>query len=142
MKDFDMAKNLIVENKYACVIVKEGKVIYASDARGIFPLYEAKEILKIDLNGAALADKVIGKAAAMIAVEGGVEAIHGQVMSVNAINYLIQHEITYSFDLLTEYIKNRELTGMCPVETRAITTDDYSELNGKVKEFLKTIGAI
>ncbi len=142
MGDFDLAKDLITNGDYVCVVVKNDEIIYTSKARGIFPLYEAKEILKIDLNGASLADRIVGKAAAMIAVESGITSIHGQVMSENAIKYIQSHEIGYSYDKWTEYIKNRERTGMCPVETRAMTTDDYEELEIKVRDFLKSTGVI
>ncbi len=142
MDDFDLAKNLIADGEYACIVVKKGEAIYTSKERGIFPLFEAKEILKIDLRGASLADRIVGKAAAMIAVESGIISIHGQVMSENAVKYIQSHEIGYSYDKWAEYIKNREQTGMCPVETRAITTDDYRELEIKVRDFLKSTGVI
>jgi nucleoside-diphosphate kinase len=139
MNDGEFAKELLKKGEYACVIVKDRRIIYTSKARGIYPLYEAGEILGLDFRGAFLADKVIGKAAAMIAVEGGIRGIYGEVMSQHALDFIRSRGIQPDYRHHTPYIKNRDLDGMCPVETRAITTGDYGELIGKVEEFLISV---
>ena len=142
MSDLEMAKSYIEEGKFSCVIVKDSELIYTSTARGIFPLYEAKEILNLDLNQSSLADKVIGKGAAMIAHEAGIENIYGQLMSEQAVEYLEKFSLTIQYKKLTPYIKNRDFTGMCPIETRAIASSDYQDFNIKVEEFLKSVNMI
>jgi hypothetical protein len=142
MNDFEYAREYLNDNALACLVVKDGQHLYESKARGIFPLYEAHVMQNIDMVGSALADKVIGKAAAMIAVEAGVASIHAIVISDHAIQYFDEHGIDYAFEKRTAYIKNRELNGMCPVETRALESNDYLELIVKVEDFLKSINAI
>lgn len=136
IKDIDLAINILKEKKYSCVIVRKGKVLFESKRRGIFPLYQVNELLKIDIKDAALADRVIGTAAAMIAVEAGVIQVYGKVISEGAIKKLDSNKIKYDYETKTKYIKNRELTGMCPIETIALETKNYSELIQKIKEFL------
>jgi len=136
MNDGEFAKELLKMGEYACVIVKDRRIVYTSKDRGIYPLYEAGEILALDFRGAFLADKVIGKAAAMIAVEGGIQGIYGEVMSQHAIDFIESRGLQPEYHHHAPYIKNRDLDGMCPVETRAITTGDYGELIRKVEEFL------
>ena len=142
MNNQDYARAYLNKNELACLVVKDGQHLYESIARGIFPLYEAHVMQKIDMEGSSLADKVIGKAAAMIAVDAGVASIHAVVISEHAIDYLDEHEINYTYEKRTVYIKNREQNGMCPVETRALASKDYAELIEKVEEFLKSINAI
>lgn len=142
MSDLEMAKNYIEEGKFSCVIVKDSELVYTSTSRGIFPLYEAKELLNLDLNNSSLADKVIGKGAAMIAHEAGIKNIYGQLMSEQAIDYMNQFNLNVLYKKLVPYIKNRDYTGMCPVETRAIASSDYQEFNIKVEEFLKSVNMI
>lgn len=142
MTEIEIALNCLKNEGYACAIVKDFKLVYLSKDRGIFPLFEAKEILKLSLHKAVLADKVIGKAAAMIAVEAGITDIYGVVMSEHAIDYIKESNINFSYKNRTPYIKNRELSGMCPVETLAIKSSNYNELIPKIEEFLKSVNMI
>ena len=50
--------------------MKSGDTILRSEARGIAPLLGWIEADKLALRGAAIADKVVGKAAAMLMVYG------------------------------------------------------------------------
>lgn len=136
------AKERLQHEALACVIAKGDEVLYQSKARGIFPLYESVVLKNIEMKGAALADRVIGKAAAMFAVEAGIDSVFGLVMSEHAIAVLEKAGIPYEYQSFTPYIKNRELTGMCPVETRAIASDGFPMLRGKVERFLGSLGMI
>ncbi len=142
MNDIQIAKKYIENGNFSCVIVRDSELIYSSTARGIFPLYEAKEILKLDLKQSSLADKVIGRGAAMIAHEAGIKNVYGQLMSEQAVEYLDKFSSTIHYLKLTPYIKNRDFTGMCPIETRAIASSNYEEFNIKVEEFLKSVKMI
>jgi nucleoside-diphosphate kinase len=142
MKEIQIGIEYMEREKVTCVILSEGKIIYESKARGIFPLYEVHEILEIDIRGSVLVDRIIGKAAAMIACQAGVSHIYGQVMSDNAIKYLEEQGIPYSFEIRTAYIKNREKNGMCPVETRSLASNTYKELKEKIEEFLTSVGML
>lgn len=66
MKDIDLAVELLEKENFTLAAVKESKVIFSSYEEGIKPLYtvvkEEKEVLK----GSSIADRVTGKAAAML----------------------------------------------------------------------------
>ena len=68
------------------------------------------------LDGASIADKVIGKAAAGIAVSGGVRRIHADVMSRRSLPILDSAGIEYSFDTLVDRIVIPEGDSRCPLE--------------------------
>ena len=66
MKDIELAKQILNNENKTIVIVKDGKVIFTSENKGIKPVCEAFNELKDELKGSSAADKVVGKAAAMI----------------------------------------------------------------------------
>ncbi len=128
-------------NKHSCSIVvsRNDEILYTSNARGIAPIYElyttAPELLKDSL----VADKVIGRGAAMFLVEAGVAGIYGKLMSRQALQ-VIPDTLEVGFDTLCDFIKNRDQTGRCPVETLSLETQSVDTLEKAVAKFLDTIG--
>jgi len=139
MKDIDIAKELLHSQKFAIVIVKEGEVIFSSRDRGIKPMYTAVNEILDQLKGASIADRVIGKAAAMLCVHAGIEELYTKLISENAIKALEGTSIKYKYDETTPYIKNRDKTGMCPVETLSQKVDTTNTLLEEISKFLESI---
>lgn len=82
---------------------------------------DIKEILQNDkqaLQGATIADKVIGKVASSILTVAGVKEIYADVMSRYAIPILEENNVRYDYKNLVEYIQNNDKTGMCPMESK------------------------
>ena len=72
---------------------------------------DIKEILKENreaLQGAIIADKVIGKVAGSILTVAGVKEIYADVMSKYAITVLDKNNIRYEYRNLVNYIQNNE----------------------------------
>lgn len=112
----DQARNLVVKGKAECVLIRDNKIAYQQKGRGVSPLlalYKAKRPLMKD---AVVVDKVIGRAAAAIAICGKVRHVHGEVMSEDAAEFLLQHNITSSSTLTVKRILNRKRSGLCPLE--------------------------
>lgn len=72
-------------------------------------------------------DKVIGKAAAMLMVYGGVKKIHALIISEHALQILQAHNISISYDTLVPYIINRKKDGMCPMEQAVLSIQDIDQ---------------
>ena len=68
------------------------------------------------MKDAVLVDKVIGRAAACIAICGKVKHVHGEVMSEDAVIFLQENGISVSANLLVSRILNRNRDGLCPLE--------------------------
>ncbi len=66
MKDIDLAKQILKEENQSLVVVKNGEVLYKSRDRGIKPMYSITKEMKEEVNGSSIADKVIGKGAALL----------------------------------------------------------------------------
>ncbi|MDO4165118.1 MAG: DUF1893 domain-containing protein [Bacteroides sp.] len=110
------AKKLIQEGKAECVLIK-GDTIYAQErGHGVSPLLVMYDERKEAMANATLVDKVIGRAAASIAICGKVKHVHGELMSEDAIEYLNNNGITTSYTKLVHRILNRKMDGLCPLE--------------------------
>ncbi|SMC85734.1 DUF1893 domain-containing protein [Papillibacter cinnamivorans] len=114
MRDIDKAKQLLSQGGYTCVLCRGGTV-YTSTLRGVTPVVEWLDA-GTDLRGFSAADKVIGKAAAMLFVLAGVGEVYAPVMTGTAKDILTHRGIRNSCDTITGSIINRAGTGPCPME--------------------------
>lgn len=92
---------------------------------------DIKEILKNDkqaLQGATIADKVIGKVASSILTVAGVKEIYADVMSRYAIPVLEENGVRYEYKNLVEYVQNNDKTGMCPMESKYREETDINKI--------------
>ncbi len=113
MSGENTARELLRQGDYTCVVCVQGQVI-TSRQRGIRPLLEHWETGH--LSGASVADKIIGKAAAMLLILGGARKVFGQVMSETACRLLLDAGTEVSWGTLTDHIVNRAGDGLCPME--------------------------
>ena len=115
MSDIEKAKSILKEGGYSCVFCKDG-LVYSKTGIGVSPIMELLNT-QTDLSGFCVADKVVGKAAAMLFALAEVKEVYGEVMSKEAENYLKQCGIKHSSGKLVGAIMNRKGTGICPMET-------------------------
>ncbi len=71
-----------------------------------------------ELEGAIIADKVIGKVAATLLTLAGVKEIFAKTISKYGAQVLEENGIKYSYGNKVEYIINNDKTGMCPMENK------------------------
>ena len=132
--DLEQAKTLLEENNYTCVLCKDGQ-IYTSTERGVKPLIAFIESGR-DFKGFSAADKIVGKAAALLYVLLGVHTVFAEVMSEAGIHTLARHGITPQCNTSVKEIRNRTNTGMCPMEetVKEITKplDGLSAIRNKI----------
>lgn len=119
----------ILHSKNASLVVqyKSGEIKEYYQDR----ILDIKDILSNDenaLNGAIVADKVIGKVAASVLAVAGVNQIYADVISNLAIPILEENNIEYSFFKKVEFIKNKDNTGMCPMESKFKDEKDINKI--------------
>lgn len=139
MKDIDIAKKHLQDEELALVVVKGGQVLYKSNGRGIKPLYTAYMEMKESLKGSSIADKVIGRAAAMICADAKIHELYTNLISENAMEVLEQAEITYSYGLAVPSIKNRDQSGLCPMEKLSLKAENINELLIGIDNFFEAL---
>ena len=133
---FDELKQRFTQSEYKCLIVRDGEEVFSSTARGIFPLVQAIPKMK----GAYLADRIIGRAAALLCVHGGVLAVYADVMTESATNVFAEYGILFEFGKLTDKILNRDQSGLCPFELLAQKTTCPKQMLGRVALQLQEFG--
>ena len=122
MTDLERAKELLTGSAN-CVLVK-GDITYISRKRGIAPMLDFLGA-GVPLDGFSAADRIVGKAAAMLFVRAGVVSVYGEVMSRSGADFLEACGVDCSWGELAEVIINREGTGMCPMEQTVLEMNDY-----------------
>ena len=119
------AKELLNGSDFTCVLCK-GETVLNSKEKGVKPLLQWLGA-GVDLTGFCAADKIAGKAAALLYVKLGVSAVYAQVMSKSALAFFEKHGIHAEYDTLSETIVNRSNTGICPMEQAVSDISDPDE---------------
>lgn len=127
---------LLHEGNYSCVM-QHGEEVRTFSRRGIIDLYELFEKDKAFMRNAALADKVIGKGAALLLVLGGIGRVYADVISTPALTVLQQAHIPTSYSQEVPFIINRQGTGHCPLETACARIDSPEAAYPVIQDFVR-----
>jgi hypothetical protein len=119
MKDTDLARSLLEEEKWNLVIVKEGQVLYSSRERGVAPFFRAVHSKKKSLHNAAVADRIVGLAVAMLCLHGRLASVYADVASQGALDMLKKSGVIVDSKSTVPYISNYDGTDLCPFEKLA-----------------------
>ncbi|KNF07939.1 hypothetical protein CLPU_11c01080 [Gottschalkia purinilytica] len=139
MKDIELAKDTLEKENLSLVIVKDGKILFRSADKGIKPIYNAVLQSEKNFKGSSIADKVTGKAAALLCKCLDIKRLFTEIISEGAINVLENSHIIFTYDKAIPYIKNRDMTDVCPIEKIAQYIDEPEVLISKISEFLENI---
>ncbi len=115
-------KTVLEEGGYTCVLSDSERTL-TSKERGILPLVLWLENGE-ELRGFSAADKIVGKAAAMLYVCMGVRAVHAAVLAEEGLKMLEKYGIETEYDVLTPHIVNRAGDGVCPMERAVSAVSD------------------
>lgn len=131
MNAIERAKRLLCGRAtFALVNGKRERVYYES---GIQPLLNLSDKDRELLKGAAVADKIVGKAAACLMAAGGAAEVYAGVMSRGAMKVFDKCGIKYTFDTETEIISDRTGTGACPMEQTVRYIDDPAKAEEAIR---------
>lgn len=120
--DLQTAIDLLQRTASTCVLCR-GDHILRSDVRGLAPLLQWLDD-GADTWACSAADKVVGKAAAQLYCLLGVRRVYGKVMSLSAMKLLRKNGIEAHWETLCESIRNRSVTGPCPLEQATFQIDE------------------
>ena len=133
---------ILSDGNHSLAVASADGSVTTYDSRGVADLYRLITCSPDKLDGAMVADKVVGKGAAALMAAGHIKALLTRVISSPALKMLEDHDIEVKFDQLTDSIINRQGTGPCPVESLCKTTDDPRECIGLIHDFLIEKGII
>ncbi len=138
---YDQAIAAVKGGKASAMLVKDNQVVTQASGKGILPLLEIYDNQPDVLADGSLIDKVIGRAAAFVAIDGKVRTVYGDVMSKEALDLLQQHHIPATYGQLVPQILNQAKDGLCPMEQTVIGIQNPKEaitlLKGKIKQMQK-----
>jgi hypothetical protein len=137
--DLALARARLRDAQLGMVVVRDGETVWESAAPGVASLLDAVEN-EARVRGAALADRVVGRAVALVAVHGAIAAVHGEVMSEPAVAVLRSHGTLLSYDRRVQFVHNRAGTGLCPLEQLTAPIDSPSDALIALREFTRRGG--
>ena len=118
-----MLKDILIAEDHS-LVASNG---YVSDERGIKPVITKIHEDRYYFKDLEVADKVIGKASAMLLVYSGVRKVYAHLLSLAGKQILEKYQIEYEYGKLTDHIVNRTKDGMCPMEMTVRDIDDLQE---------------
>lgn len=127
--------DLLHSGGYSCVI-GNGAEIRTFTQRGVADLYDLFQQEPSFMEGACIADKVIGKAAAGLMVLGGIRRVYADVISQPALTLLHDANVEVTYIRLVPFIENRDKSGWCPLETACHEISSLEEIFRIIENFL------
>lgn len=127
------AIDLIREGKAGLAVLQEGRIVYQAQNPGIRDALWLHDEQPELLRGAIIADRIIGRAAAMLFADGGALAVYGDVMDRDADLELRSKGVQTRANTLTERIINRAGSDICPMEKAILGVTDPDEAIARLR---------
>lgn len=128
-------KDILVSGNHS-LVVGNGDV-RTFDGRGVSDLFRLLETEPTLLDGACVADKVVGKGAAALMILGKVSEVYAAVISKPALSLFEQSGTRVEYGRLVEHIINRKGDGICPVETLCADCSTPEECLPLIRGFIQ-----
>ncbi|MFI3289064.1 MAG: DUF1893 domain-containing protein [Rikenellaceae bacterium] len=122
----------------ASAVVANGDDVRSFTQQGVADLYD---LLKSDpkfLEGALVADKIVGKGAAALLIKGGVKKVYANTISDGALAlFFNESDIIVTYNEKVPYIKNQTKKGWCPLEELCKEETTVETILPKIDSFIK-----
>ena len=124
----------LVNSENNLMVFRGDELIFSSSGRGIAPLIEAIDALGTEsLRGVTTADRVVGKAAALLNLYMGVVEVHAGVISSGAKKLLSEHGVGFEFLEDTDVVKAKDGVVFCPFEKLVWDVSDPEEAHTLIR---------
>ncbi len=124
----------LVDSENNLMIFRGDELVFSSSGRGIAPLIEAIDTVgRENLSGVVTADRVVGKAAALLNLYMGASEVHAGVISGGAKVLLSGHGVQYQFLEDTDVVKAKDGVVFCPFEKLVWDVSDPEEAHALIR---------
>jgi hypothetical protein len=113
--------------------VKGGQILLNSRERGVAPFFQAVQSLGKSLHNAAVADRIVGSAVAMLCLYARITSVYAGIASQGALDMLKEQGVTISSKSTVPYISNYDGTDLCPFEKLARNSENPAQLFSNLK---------
>jgi len=137
--DLEIAKQTLRTKNLTLAIAKGGRIIFQSNSHGVMSFFEAIERLGDNLEGAAVADKVVGRAIALLCAYSRVSVVFASILSFEGKDALERNGIRYEYEALVPRILNRNRRNICPFEKFSLSIENPKEAYFKLKKFADSL---
>jgi hypothetical protein len=115
-EDFKIARNRLINKNLTLCIVKGGKIVFESRSHGVTSFLTAVQELKGNLERSCVADKIVGKAVALLCVHFKIGAVYADTLSRPAKAMFEKCSLHFEYVHLVENVLDAERTSLCPFE--------------------------
>lgn len=138
--DVELARATLLSTEGAtCVAVRNGETMIARE-RGVKPLLQWISEGR-SFEGWSVADKVVGKAPALLYVQLKPAAVFATALSEDARDILLANGIACGCDDLVPFIVNRAGDGQCPMDACVAGISDPREAERAIRECVRRMAA-
>ncbi len=132
----EKAKQMIRDNLCTVAAVTADGQVFCESGSTVRPLFRLFTRHRDELRGAAVADKIIGRAAASLLCSAGVGEAFAFLMSETGLALLREHGIKAGYERLVPVILNRTETDLCPMERSVEGVDDIETCVHNIARFI------
>jgi hypothetical protein len=141
MSDLDTAKNRLYGENLTLAVVKNSEVLFETDSHRISGFLGAIGQLGAMLEGASVADRVAGKAIALLCVYAGIREVYAEVLSRKAKAVFEENGIPCEWKAIVDNILDLNRSGVCPFEKAAADISDPEKGYAMFKALLQSFKA-
>ena len=141
MQDLEIAKQALKTRGFSLVIVKDGRPIFESYSSGIIGLLQAVETHHEELKDSSVADKIVGRAAALLLAYCLVKEVYAVTVSNEGLRIFQENQVRIEYDSIVPKILDRDGKDICPFEKLSLSIaspqESYDKLKRCVEEMRK-----
>jgi hypothetical protein len=141
MNDLETAKTQLTQEQLTLIIVKNGKTLFETQSHRISGFLTAIETLGKKLERASVADKVVGKAVALLCAYAEIKAVYAETLSMNARDVLEKAGIACEWKQLVDNILDTSKSDVCPFEKEAAKITNPEDAYEKFKALQQKLRA-
>ena len=134
--DLEVARRTLEEERLTFAIVKEGRLLASSAEPGVRPFFDAVAAPGAALDGAAAADRVVGRAVALLCLYADIVAVYTPLASEPAMRALEAVEV--HAEQVVPHILNSTATGLCPFESLTAAIETPDEAFAAIRRFFES----
>jgi hypothetical protein len=141
MSDLDIAKSKLYKEELTLTIVKNGEVLFETRSHRISGFLDAIEKFGAKLEGASVADRVAGKAIALLCVYAKIKEVYAEIISKKAKTVFEQNGVHHEWKELVDNILNLNKNDVCPFEKAAEGISDPKDAYRMFKALQESLKA-
>ena len=139
LDDLTIARKVLAERSANIVVVRDGMILFTGWSKGLRDLAKITLESPRILYGSSIADRIVGKAAAIIFTVNGVKAVYALTLSKHALRELERSRIEFHYERLVSHIEGPS-EGICPFEKLVMDIIDYNEAYRRLIERFRELG--